>query len=83
MISVLDSLDKYDTHVCPVPSLVPTIRVSDIEVFMGIQIFEFIYFLLQIITFLITKKLQFLNIHTSSIQNFINHTYSIENSFLT
>jgi len=79
MIPVPAPLDKYDTRVRPVPSWVPTIRIpADIEVYMGIHgypwIFEFIYFLVQIITFLIIKKLQLLNIHTSSIQNFINHT---------
>jgi len=59
----------YDTRVRPVSLWVPTMQVPvGIEVSMGIHGypwgFEFIYFLVQIITFLITKKLQLLNIHT-------------------
>jgi len=56
MIPVPAPLDKYDTRVRPVPSWVPTMRVSvGIEVSMGIHGYqwnsEFIYFLVQIITF--------------------------------
>jgi len=56
MIFVPAPLDKYDTLARPVPSWVPTMRITvGIEVSMGIHgypwIFDFIYFLVQIITF--------------------------------
>jgi len=40
MIHVPAPLDKYDTHVRPVPSWVPTMRVpTDIDVSMGTHSF--------------------------------------------
>ena len=56
MISVPTLLDKYGTRVRPVPSWVPTMWIPvSIEVSVGIHgypwIFDFIYFLVQIITF--------------------------------
>jgi hypothetical protein len=61
MIPVPDPLDKYDTGARPVPSWVPTIRVpAGTDVSMGIHgnpwIFEFIYFLVQIINFFNYQK---------------------------
>jgi len=75
MIRVPTPLDKYDTCARLVPSWVPTMRVPvGIEVSMGIHGypwgFEFIYFLVQIITFFNYQKLQLLNI-------FINNSFKI------
>jgi len=76
MILISASLAKYDTRARRVPSWVPTMRVpAGIEVSIGIHrypwIFEFIYFLVQMITFFNYQK-------TSTFK----HSYIIHRKFM-
>jgi len=66
MISVPAPLDKYDICARPVPLWVPTMRVpAGIDVSMGTHGFLNLFiFCTNNNFFLITEKLQLLNIHT-------------------